>query len=335
MAAARVVIHGAGSVGCFIGGCWQAAGLPVSLIGRQTFAKAIAEHGLTLSDFSGWQKRLVEVDFRTDPAVLAGADIIALCVKSGATAEAARDIARHGRPGALVISFQNGISNVDVLRRELGDRFELARGIVQFNVAYLGDGRFHKGVAGALYTEDRPETRSLAERIGDGPASLMLVDDMTGLAWGKLLINLNNAVNALSGRTLLDEFRERDYRRVVAAAQTEGLGLLKRAGIKPAKIAAVDPKYLPFIIGSPGWLFRNVFLRKWKIDEKARSSMNDDLAAGRKTEIDYINGELVALAERLGAHAPVNRKIVELVRKAEAGAPSLSPSEIRREVLGR
>lgn len=335
MAAARIVIHGAGSVGCFIGGCWQAAGLPVSFIGRQAFAKAIAEHGLSLSDFSGWQKRLHEVDFRTDPAALADADIIALCVKSGATAEAARDIARYARPGTLVISFQNGISNVDVLDRELGGRFDVARGIVQFNVAYLGDGRFHKGVAGTLYTEDRSETRALAERISEGPASLKLVDDMTGLAWGKLLINLNNAVNALSGRTLLDEFRERDYRLVVAATQREGLGLLKRAGIRPAKIAAVDPKYLPFIIGSPGWLFRNVFLRKWKIDEKARSSMNDDLAAGRKTEVDYINGELVALAKRFGTDAPFNRKIVELVRKAESGAPPLSPSEMRREVLGR
>jgi 2-dehydropantoate 2-reductase len=335
VAAARIVIHGAGSVGCFIGGCWQAAGLPITFIGRQTFAKAIAEHGLSLSDFTGWQKRLDDVDFRPDPAALADADIIALCVKSGATAEAAQDIASRARPGTLVISFQNGISNVDVLRRELGDRFEVSRGIVQFNVAYLGDGRFHKGVAGALYAEDRPETRSLAERIGDGPAPLKLSGDMTGLAWGKLLINLNNAVNALSGRTLLDEFKEQDYRRVVAASQREGLGLLKRAGIRPAKIAAMDPKLLPFIIGSPGWLFRNVFLRKWKIDEKARSSMNDDLAAGRKTEIDYINGELVALAEKLETDAPINRRIVELVRKAEAGAPSLSPSDMRREVFGR
>jgi 2-dehydropantoate 2-reductase len=335
VAAARIVVHGAGSVGCFIGGCWQAAGLPVTFIGRQTFAKAIAEHGLSLSDFTGWKKRLDEVDFRTDPAALAEADIIALCVKSGATAEAARDIARHARPGTLVVSFQNGISNVNILRRELGERFEVVRGIVQFNVAYLGDGRFHKGVAGALYTEDRSETRSLAERIGDGPAPLKLSSDMTGLAWGKLLINLNNAVNALSGRTLLEEFREQDYRRVVAASQREGLGLLRRAGIKPAKIAAVDPKFLPFIIGSPGWLFRNVFLRKWKIDEKARSSMNDDLAAHRKTEVDYINGELVALAARLGTDAPINRRIVELVRNAEAGAPPLSPSDMRREVLGK
>ena len=180
-----------------------------------------------------------------------------------------------------------------------------------------------------------PETRGLAELVAEGPAALKLSNDMLGIAWGKLLINLNNAVNALSGRTLLGEFEERDYRRVVAASQREGLALLKRAGIRPAKIAAVSPGLLPLVIGSPNWLFKNVFLRKWKIDGKARSSMNDDLAGGRKTEVEYINGELVALAQRLGEEAPINRRIVELIHKAEAGAPPLSPLDLRREVLGR
>jgi 2-dehydropantoate 2-reductase len=177
--------------------------------------------------------------------------------------------------------------------------------------------------------------RALAERLGRGPAALRLSDDMVGLAWGKLLINLNNAVNALSGRSLLEQLRQRDYRRVVAAAQREGLGVLDAAGIRPAKVGAVGPNLLPRVIDSPDWLFNNVFLKKWKIDAKARSSMADDLAAGRATEIDHINGELVALADGLGQRAPVNRRIVELVREAEAGAPPWGPAALRREVLGR
>ena len=330
----RIAILGAGSVGCFIGGCWQAAGLPVTFIGRPRIAHDIKRHGLNLTDYSGWKASLSEVDFACVPAPLGDADLIALCVKSGATTDAASDIAEHARDGALVISFQNGMSNLDILERELSGRFRIVRGMVPYNVAYLGDGRFHKGVAGNLYAEDRPETRALRERIGDGPAALKLSDDMLGLAWGKLLINLNNAVNALSGRPLLDQLRQRDYRRVVAESQREGWRLLQKAGIKPAKVGAVGPRLLPTVIGAPDWLFNNVFLKGWKIDERARSSMADDLAAGRKTEIDYINGELVALAEHLGAGAPVNRKIVELIRRAEAGSGRWSPSELRREVLG-
>ena len=337
MAADRIAILGAGSVGCLIGGCWQAAGLPVSFIGRSRIARDIAEHGLTVSDYSGWQAHFAprDVDYETGPQRLGEAGIIALCVKSAATADAAREIARHGREGALVISFQNGISNVDVLQCELGNRFEVVRGMVPFNCAYLGDGRFHKGVAGApLYAEDGWRTRELAARIGGGPAALKLSGDMLGIAWGKLLINLNNAVNALSGRPLLAEIRERDYRRVFAAAMREGLRLLKRGSIEPAKVGDVGPRLMPFVIDSPDWLFNHVFIKRWKIDSKARSSMSDDLAQGRRTEVDYINGELVALAERLGVAAPVNRKIVELIRSAEDGAEPWAPAALRREVLG-
>jgi 2-dehydropantoate 2-reductase len=333
----KVAILGAGSIGCFVGGCWQAAGLDVRSYGRPGFARDIAEHGLTLSDYSGWRAAIApaEVDFRTKPDGLAEADIIALCVKSGATADAAKEIADHGRVGATVISLQNGISNVDVLEHELGDRFIVARGMVPYNVAYLGDGRFHKGVAGDLFADDLPATRELSQAIGQSPAALRLSNKMLGIAWGKLLINLNNAVSALSGRTLLEELRERDYRRVFAASMREGLQLLDKAGIKPAKVGAVGPRRLPWVIGSPDWLFRNLFMKAWKIDAKARSSMADDLAAGRKTEVDYINGELVRLAEQLGVAAPVNRNVVELIRKAEGGAPPLAPAQLRRAVLGR
>jgi 2-dehydropantoate 2-reductase len=334
--APRIAVLGAGSVGCFIGGAWAAKGLPVTFIGRDKLARDIAAKGLTVSDYSGWKERFEpsRADYRTSSESLAQADVILLCVKSGSTADAAQEIAANGRDGSLVISFQNGISNVDVLDEMLGDRFKVVRGMVPYNVAFLGDGRFHKGVSGDLFVEDRPETRDLSERVGEGPARLRPADDMPGIAWGKLLINLNNAVNALSGRPLIEQLRQRGYRRVVAASQREGISLLKRSGIRPAKIGAVSPKLLPRVIGSPDWLFNSVFLKAWKIDDRARSSMADDLAQGRKTEIDYINGELVRLAERLGVDAPVNKALVRLVHEAEAGHGPWPAGDLCREVLG-
>jgi len=333
----KVAILGAGSVGCFIGGAWAAVGVPVTFVGRPKLSKDLDEHGLTLSDYSGWQVHLPpgEIDYRCGPEALENAQVIAVTVKSGDTATAAAEIAGHGTPGATVISFQNGVSNVDMLEQGLSGRFEVARGMVPYNVAYLGSGRFHKGVAGDLHAEQRAGTRSLAEVVRTGPAALKLSDDMLGLAWGKLLINLNNAVNALSGKTLQDELRRRDYRRVFAASIREGLDLLKRAEIEPASVGPISLQMLPRIVDSPDWLFNNLFLRRWKIDAKARSSMADDFAAGRKTEIDYLNGELVRLADRLERAAPVNRAILELVRKAEAGAEPLSPRALSKAVFGR
>ena len=238
-------------------------------------------------------------------------------MKSGATAEAAGEIAEHGREGALVISFQNGISNVDVLASELGDRFEIVRGMVPYNVAYLGEGRFHKGVAGDSMPRTRRNARA-RRSVGNGPAALKLSDDMLGIAWGKLLINLNNAVNALSGRTLIEELKHRDYRRVFAAAMREGLRLLRRAGIEPAKVGEVRPRLLPRVIDSPDWLFNHVFLNGRSTPRRARRWPTISPRAARPRSIISTASWSAGRADR--RDAPVNRAIVELIRKAEAGA---------------
>jgi 2-dehydropantoate 2-reductase len=316
----HVAIHGAGSVGCWIGGAWLAAGLTVSFVGRPGVRDEIAANGLTLTDTE--RRRIVlrpdEVDFAVNAKALRKADIVALCVKSSGTEAAAKEIARHARKGVTVISFQNGVSNAETLRVALPHATVLS-GMVPFNVARMGNGRWHKGVAGALWAEDHAATRALNARIGDRPGKMILSGDMPGIMWGKLLINLNNAVNALSGRPLLEELANRDYRRVWAAAQIEGLELLKAAGIEPAKLGPFPPRLFPHIVGAPDWLFRSTVLKLYRIDADARSSMADDFAAGRPTEIDALNGEIVALARRLGRRAPVNAAIVELVRQAEAG----------------
>ena len=105
------------------------------------------------------------------------------------------------------------------------------------------------------------------------------------------------------------------------------------SGIRPAKVGPVPPRLLPAVIAAPDWLFANLFMKGWRIDAKARSSMADDLAQGRKTEIDQLNGELVRLAEASGIEAPLNRKIVELMRAAEGGAKPWPPAALRHEVL--
>jgi 2-dehydropantoate 2-reductase len=330
----KVAVFGAGSIGCFVGGAWQAAGLDISYIGREAIGTAIAENGLTLTDSAGWRTRLPpeKVDFSTKPAALKQAEIILLTVKSNDTEAAAKEIGRHAKKGATVISLQNGVSNAETLREALGRRFAVVQAMVPFNVAYLGHGRFHKGVAGELVAEDTPITRPLAEQVGDGPAPLRLATNMPSVAWGKLLINLNNAVNALSGRTLLEQLRERDYRRVVAASIIEALAVLEAAKIEPAKIGPVPPRLLPHVIGAPNAIFA-LFLKAQKIDAKARSSMADDLAAGRTTEIDYLNGEVVTLGKKVGSPTPVNEAIVNLIHQREAGVEHLwSPAELRARV---
>ncbi|HEV2080772.1 MAG TPA: 2-dehydropantoate 2-reductase [Allosphingosinicella sp.] len=331
----QIVVLGAGSVGCFVGGAWASAGLDVSFVGRDEVASEVAKQGITLSDQEGWKTHIPPgtLRFSTKPAALAKADIVLLTVKSTGTAAAARQIALHAKRKPVVISFQNGVSNVDGLKAAL-PKLQVLQGMVPYNVIRPGPGRWHRATWGELTAERHTVTERLSREIGERPGRLLLSDDMRGVAWGKLLFNLNNAINALSGMTILEELSHRDYRRVLAAAIVEALELLDAVGIKPAQIGQVPPKLLPHAIGAPDLIFKNLFLRIQKIDPSARGSMADDFAAGRPTEIDYLNGEVVKLAEKLGKDAPVNRAIVELVKQREAGVEHLwSAENLRKYVL--
>lgn len=332
----KIVVHGAGSIGCYVGGAWLAAGLDVSFLGRERVKDELAGHGLTLSDTEGWHVQLTHdrIRFETRPDALKAADIVVLTVKSIGTEAAAKEIARFAKKGATVISLQNGVSNAETLRRLL-PRHKVVQAMVPYNVVHLGPGRWHRATWGDLTAENKEVTRALAAAIGDRPGRLRLSDAMESVMWGKLLFNLNNAINALSGLTILEELKQRDYRRVFAAAIIETLDLLDLAGIEPARIGRFGPRQLVHVIGAPDFIFNKLFLRVQKIDPKGRGSMADDFAAGRKTEVDYLNGEVVRLAARLGRKAPVNAAIVDLVKQAELGVQRLwTAKELRAHVLG-
>lgn len=333
-------MFGAGAVGGWIGGAWASAGLDVVLVGRAAVAAEIEAHGLTISDGSGdGPARSIHLPAGTiactaDPTAMADADLILVTVKSNDTAAAARAIARHARPDAALLSFQNGVDNADRLRAGAGGRTVLA-GMVPFNVVRLGNGRWHKATAGALMAQDHPATRTVAGQVGQRPGRLALVGDMAPVLWSKLLLNLNNAVNALSGRTLIEELKDRDYRWVVAATMDEALQAMKLAGIVPAKLGLVPPQRLPDVMRLPDLLFAP-FLKAQKIDPAARSSMADDFAAGRPTEIDHLNGAVVALARSHKRNPKANAAIVQLVKEAEAGVERRwSGPELRARVLGK
>jgi len=319
----RVCVFGAGAVGGWIGGAWASAGLDVVLVGRKGVADEIAAHGLTISDgSSGGPSPAIHLPAGTitcsaDPQLCAEADLILVTVKSTDTEAAAKTIARHARPDAVLLTFQNGISNPELLRALVKGRRVLT-GVAPFNVVRLGGGRFNKTVAGELYAQDHAVTRAVQERVGRRAGSMRLVEDVLPVAWSKLLINLNNAVNALSGKPLLEQLKDRDYRRVVAATMDEALAAMKLGGIVPAKLGLVSPTALPNVLRLPNPLFAP-FLKAQKIAPDARSSMADDLAAGRRTEIDYLNGEVVALARRHKRNPRVNAGVVQLVKEAEAG----------------
>lgn len=336
---ARIAIFGAGAVGCYLGGCLAAAGLPVTLIARPRIRNDILACGLTATDWQGRHDHLEPEDLEIvlEPEALAGKDVILVTVKSGKTPDAADAIARYADPGTLVVSFQNGIGNAVLLRDKLPG-CQVLQGMVPFNVIAMGPGRFHCATEGQLALEDGGEPAAgLIDGLRRAKLTPHLYRDIKPILWGKLLMNLNNAINALSGIPLVDELADRHYRRVLAASIREALQILHRAGIKPARTGKVVPVLIPVVLSLPTMLFRRVAGAMLKIDPSARSSMADDLLHRRLTEIDFINGEIVRLAAHINLKAPVNEQIVALIRRAESegqGSPHLSGPDLIRQVLG-
>lgn len=316
----KIVVFGAGSIGVYVGASLLAAGADVLLIGRARIGERIARHGLVLTDLHGRRTELEgsRIPYTEDPGKLAAADLVLVTVKSADTGAAADAIHAYAKPSTLVLSLQNGVGNVATLRARLTG-MTVVGGMVPFNVVQMEEGRFHRGTEGELMVEALPGIGRW-QAIFDA-AHLPLVErvDFASVQWGKLLLNLNNPVNALSGLPLKAELSQRAYRRCLALLMEEALDVLRAAGITPAKVARVGPALLPRILRLPDWLFKRVAGTMLRIDPEARSSMWEDLQAGRRTEIDYLNGAVVALARRAGRSAPANERVVELIRRAETG----------------
>ncbi|AOJ11052.1 2-dehydropantoate 2-reductase [Burkholderia mayonis] len=319
---ATICIYGAGAVGCYIGGRLLAGGADVALIGRERIGAELRAHGLALSDYRGRDVRVPPsaIAFSTSDAAAATAELVLVTVKSAATPAVAAALAHAARPDAVVVSFQNGMRNADALRAALPGATVLA-GMVPFNVIARGAGGFHQGSAGDLQVEAAPALRRFTDAFECAGLPLVQRADMCAVQWAKLLLNLNNAINALANRPLKDELSARGYRRCLALAQTEALRLLAYAGVRPARLTPLPAAWVPRFLSMPDALFARLGRTMLEIDPLARSSMSDDLAAGRITEVDWINGEIVHLAERLGRAAPVNARLCALVHDAErAGA---------------
>ncbi|HEU4948349.1 MAG TPA: 2-dehydropantoate 2-reductase [Kribbella sp.] len=316
----KIAVYGAGGIGCYVGGRLAATGSEVTLVGRQWAADEIARNGLRLTDWQGADLRVpaADVRFETQPSGATEADLVLVTVKCAATAAAAEELAAVLKPTAVVLSLQNGLHNADVLRERLPNQVVLA-GMVPFNVLKRGNGTFHQGTEGGLEVEQHPALSAYADAFERAGLPLTQHAEILPAQWAKMLLNLNNAVNALSNLPLRDELAQHSYRRCFAAAQAEALSLLHAVGIVPARLVALPIDRMPGLLRLPDFAFRRLARRMLAIDPVARSSMWEDLQAGRRTEVDQLNGEVVRLAASIGRKAPVNQRLVELVHEAESG----------------
>ena len=335
----RIAVAGAGSIGCYMGGALALAGREVALLARPWLVKAVKAHGLSIRDLSNTPLHVAPGAIAaTDKpaAAFKGANVILVTVRTRDTEEMAGLIAKHAPKDAAVVSLQNGMHNVEVLRSVLGDSARVVAGMVPYNVVQAHEAGsaplFHRATSGTTIIG---ADAALADLLNVPASPVKERADMLPIQWGKLLLNLNNAINALSGLPLATQLADRRWRRIMADQIAEALKVLDEAGIKPAPVEGVPQRLVPHILRLPDMVFRAVAGRMLAIDPAARLTMYSDLERGRPPEIGVYQGEIASLAGRTGVAVPLTDAIIRLVRdagKAGKGSPHLTPEQVRAAV---
>jgi 2-dehydropantoate 2-reductase len=275
-----------------------------------------------------------KIVFAIEAIALAPCDVVLCAVKSAQTKQTGAEIAKVVRDATLVISLQNGLHNADALREVL-PKAKVLGGIVGFNVVVLDDGTMRRATTGPLAIEASDDSRlaELANELRKAGFEVELPTAFRAVQWSKLVMNLNNALSALSGAPTRDLLFEPGYRRIVRALLVESLAIMKAGGIETARLGPLPVRAFPFMLSLPTPLLKLAARAQLKVDPEARSSMWRDLDLRRSTEVDELNGEIVRLATKLGRRAPINERLVALVHEAEAaakGSPNLSASDLSR-----
>ena len=321
----RIVIPGASSIG-YVGGYLALAGRDVTLLLRPALAEIIAGHGLPISDLDGADRMLAPRPSSSRPPRrrLAGAGHHLRTVKSSATAPWPID-RRACSSGATVAGLQNSVGNVDVLLARLGAWARVVAGMVAFDVVpnMRSDSPRTFIAVPAARSASGPACRACAALDVPGRGSEAYADMTGGL--GEAAVQFDDALNALSG-VPSSSARRPPLAALLAAQIGEALGVLKAAGIRPARIEGVSPARSR-VLRAPDRLFRRVARRMLAIDPGARSSMWEDLGAAAGDRDRLSAGRHPGLAHRSGMRARLTERIIT---STQAGPQARARAACRR-----
>ena len=285
---------GAGAVGCYYGAMLARAGHDVTLIGRPQHVEAVQRSGLRLQTAAFDEQ--VRMRASTDPSAVRGAELVLFSVKSNDTESAGKALAPHLERGAAILTLQNGVDNAERLAATLGR--EVIPAVVYVAVEMAGAGYVRHHGRGELVIGGNAAIR---DAFGVAGVPVQISDNVAGALWAKLIVN--SAYNALSAITQLP------YGRMV---QNAGIPEVMRAVVDEclAVARAAD-------VQVPGDMHETV-PRIAQTMPGQYSSTAQDLARGKKTEIDHLNGYVVRKGEALGVPTPVNRTLLALVKALES-----------------
>ena len=294
----QVVVVGAGAVGCYYGGLLLKVGHDVTFTGRQPHVDAINAHGLLL-DTKTFKGHL-PARAATDTTAVASPDLVLVCVKSADTEQAGRSLAGRLRPKTSVLSLQNGVDNASRLSEVTGHAVIPAVVYVGSEMAGPGHVRHHGG--GDLAIGPSAASKALVQTLEAAGIRTTIADDIDKTLWSKLIINCAfNALSAVAGISYGPMLEVEGTRDVVTSAVEEAATVARACGV------SISDDIIEQILKIPASMPNQM------------SSTAQDLARGKPSEIDFLNGYVVRRGAELGIPTPTNHALQVMVKLAERG----------------
>ena len=293
----KVAVMGAGAVGCYYGAMLARAGHEVVLIGRPSHVEAIRANGLRLETKTFDEQ--VKLGASTQADAVRGADLVLFCVKSTDTESAAAEIEPYLLPGALVLTLQNGVDNDERVRSVLPSS-EVAAAVVYVATEMAGPGHVKHHGRGELVIAPSRSSEQVAQQLAAAGVPTQISGNVRGSLWAKLVLNC--AYNALSAITQMpygEVVKGQGVADVIRDVVAECLAVAKAEGVE--------------IPGDTDAAVRGIA----ETMPTQYSSTAQDLARGKPSEIDHLNGYVVRRGEALGVPTPANRVLWVLVKLLE------------------
>lgn len=330
----NIVVFGAGAVGSTLGGWLSSVHPNVWLIDLPPVVEALQRRGLTLyqgtpEERSSAAQLRVDVKAASSLREIPAPDLVIIAVKTYSLDKVARLIRDALGDGPLIVAVQNGVDNQTILPKYFS---RVLYGIIAYNcwLDEPGVAGFQKRGPVVLGTPDgrfQAEAHSVAGLLTRA-VETVVTEHFGDAVYSKMVINLTNSLQALIGHPLRPVSDEKIFQRILTRLTYEGTTIVRAAGYRECRLGGMPSWRLMWAAAHlPQWLTRGAFRRNVK--KMVISSMAQDVVqrGSAESEIETLNGRLIALADAHGLAVPVNRAIYRLCRE-RFGKPGFQPLAI-------
>ena len=331
----RISVIGAGAIGCLLAGYLKIKGEDVSLVGRNDTLKAISSSGLCISGSRGNFNVAIPISDKLNSKP----ELVVLATKIPDVETALKDNLNFIR-GAKVLTIQNGVA-AESLAAEYIAPADIISGIVIFGATYLEPGKvlhnFEGGLVLGSFFGFKPsaETVKISEVL-DQAFPTIISEEIKGMKYVKIFANLNNCLPAILGLSMQEIFKDLEISRVSLAIWKECFEIARRAGIKLVSLPGFSIENVIRLLSLPKdeavKIFSNMMCSLSK--EPLYGSILQSIKRKKITEVDYLNGEFVRLAQVNNMPAPINKILVELVHQVEKSGKFFSKEELFKNLEG-